>query len=309
MEILLGYITSVKFTVPSGVTLATFKVFNGTTQIGATANATIAGTLATCTLPYAAVAQEQDLRVELSFSFQSSSYTKNQYVSVVTPYLEVHEVQEVWPAATEAEAIEIESAVRHIINAHCGQTFGFIQNVSKTIEGHGEQALRLPTRLVTLTGLATLTATLDINSVIIVSDGWYLKKGWAEELTQIDSDSTYWSPMDGSNGIFVEELPGRGPVIKPPTVEPLATKWKDDYPFKVTGNWGYLTVPSAVVEAAKLLVNDYACSEQLYRDRYLESIKASDWRLQFSANAWVSTGNVRADQLLSEFVLWDWAVI
>ncbi len=84
---------------------------------------------------------------------------------------------------------------------------------------------------------------------------------------------------------------------------------KNDYPFEITGDWGYKSVPAPVKEAARLLVNDYACSEQLYRDRYLESIKAADWRLQFSSRAWEYTGNVRADQLLSEYVILDWAVI
>ena len=65
-----------------------------------------------------------------------------------------------------------------------------------------------------------------------------------------------------------------------------------------------------VKEAAKLLVNDYACAEQTYRDRYLTSMTAADWRIQFHSGAFLKTGNVRADQLLRDFVLkGGWAVI
>lgn len=265
---------------------------------------------------------EGNVSVNWTFSINNVPVEKVDRFSIVTPYLSIAEVKKIWPEASDEEAIEVEAAVRHIINAHTGQSFGYGVK-TLTVEGHGETALRLPERCISVTGFSTLTSTLNPKAIIIVSDGWYLKKSWATELSTMTSDSEYWGDYrDGvfDNNIYMDpDGDGEGPFIGPLGSRPggvivapgagRATAWRNDYPFQITGLWGYETIPEPVKEAARLLINDYACSEIMYRDRYLESIKSADWRLQFSSRAWQATGNVRADQLLSEFVLLDWAVI
>lgn len=289
---------------------ATFTL-NGSAPVSLSPSAPANG-FVTATLPY--LTEEGEGFVTWSFTVPGSgTFTDAQAVTVVTPYLAIWEVQEIWPEATAEQAADVEAAVRHVINAHCGQTFGFSKNKTIVVEGHGERALRLPERLLELKGLSTLFATLDINSAIIVSDGWYLKKGWSDEVTALENDTTYWANWDATSGSTPGEpgyeKPGHGHIIVPQTAGGNPTTWRDDYPFTIVGDWGWKSVPEAVKQAAGLLVNDYACMEANYRDRYLESIKAADWRLQFSAAAWENTGNVRADQLLSEYVILDWAVV
>lgn len=255
---------------------------------------------------------EGDISVDWTFEMDAVEVGKTDSFSVVTPYLTLSEVKKIWPEASDEEAIAVEAAVRHVINAHTGQSFGY-STKSLVVEGHGESALRLPERLVELISFGTLSADLDPRAVIIVSDGWYVKKGWAGTIADIESDSMYWNGWEPTNDAAPGE-PGyekqsHGYIISAPGAHSHPTAWRDDYPFRITGKWGYKVIPAPVKEAAKLLVNDYACSEILYRDRYLESIKSADWRLQFSSRAWEYTGNVRADQLLSEFVLLDWAVV
>lgn len=244
---------------------------------------------------------------------------------VVSPYLSKQEVKSIYPEVTDSEYVELEASVRHIINAHTGQKFGYDRGKTLTVEGHGETALRLPERLVSITAVNTLSSALDVRAFIITSDGWYLKKAWANATPlAVSTESQFWGDYEGGvfdNNIYSDpDGDGEPPIVGPLATRPggiivapgssgRATAWKQDYPFEITGDWGYKSVPAAVKEAARLLVNDYACSEAAYRDRYLESIKAADWRLQFSSRAWESTGNVRADQLLSEYVLMDWAVI
>lgn len=256
---------------------------------------------------------EGEVSVTWSFSLNSNAVVKVDYFDIVTPYLSIAEVKRVYPEATDEEAIEVEAAVRHIINANTGQSFGYSMNQSIRVEGHGESALRLPKRLIRLIGLETETAVLNPNSAVIVSDGWYLKKGWSEETTEKTTASTYWGGEWVENDVLPGEpgweKSGHGAVIHAPGSGPNPTAWRNDYPFTVVGDWGYKTVPHPVREAARLLVNDYACMEQLYRDRYLDAIRAADWRLDFSSRAWEFTGNVRADQLLAEYVLLDWAVV
>lgn len=252
------------------------------------------------------------LVIKWSFKINGVDVIKTDNFDIVTPYLPLDEIKKIMPAGSSDDDIHnVESAVRHIINANTGQTFGRYEG-SITVEAHGEDALALPRRLIKITGLSTLTAELDPNATIIVSDGWFLKKGWAHELSNIDSDSAYWGGWDISNALPGEpgyEKPAHGPIIVAPGHAGTPTRWRNDYPFKITGIWGYDAIPYPVQEAARLLVNDYGCMNAIYRDRYLQSIRSADWRLQFSSRAWDSTGNVRADQLLSEYVIAEWAVV
>lgn len=290
-------------------------------------------------VPYAYTASERDMIIEYDFHYMEDGgehvASGSVQFSVVRPIVSVDEIKSLHPGLSDAEAVSLESSVRHIINAHCGQSFGYSIGKTLTVEGHGENALRLPERLVSITGVSTLTSALDPSAFIIVSDGWYLKKAWARATPlETPTDSQYWGDItDGvfNNNIYDDSDDGFNPgyngagQLVDPTLTPVSarsggvtvapgasgrsTPWKNDYPFKITGDWGYKTVPANVKEAARLLVNDYACSEIAYRDRYLESIRAADWRLQFSSSAWEYTGNARADQLLSEYVILDWAVI
>lgn len=295
MEILTETVETITFYHPTGdasVSGASYSV-NGGTPV---AMVTTSGSgLHTAKLPY--FGSETTVVVTWSFTVPGSgTFDHVDTFHVVRPYLNMREVKVIWPEATDAQAREVEAVVRHVINSHCGQSFGK-RTATISVEAHGETALRLPERLVSLTGLSTLTQVLNPNAAIIVSDGWYIKKKWSDTLSDIESDSEYWGSTE-HGGVIYAPTRGSGP-----------NKWRDDYPFSITGVWGYDEVPHPVKEAAKLLVNDYACGEIIYRDRYLESIKAADWRLQFSSRAWEATGNVRADQLLSPYVLLQWAII
>lgn len=249
------------------------------------------------------LAQTQ-LKITWTLVINGETITKVDYIDVVTPYLTLSEVKAAIDSTiTDDQAIAAESIVRHIINAHTGQSFGYSVDKTITVEGHGDRSLRLPERLLKITGFNTISANLDPRTTLIVSDGWYLKKGWSDVLSAITNDALYW------NTYSWDEEVNHGHIIVAPGAGGTPTPWRDDYPFTITGDWGYETVPAAVREAAKLLVSDYFCQDVKYRDAYLESIKAADWRLQFSSRSWEYTGNVRADQLLAEFVLLDWLLI
>jgi hypothetical protein len=274
----------------------------------------------TVKIPYAAVMSEGNGQIKVQFAIDAVLREKFVPFEVVTPYLTIAQARKILgPEATVEEVMEVEQAVRYIINAHCGQSFGK-KTKTNVVVGAGESALALPERLIRITGIKTLSAVLNPSALIVIADGWYLKKKYYDPVSSIENTSIYW---DGEgvydDDDFALEAPhglghtpdrfGHGQIISAPGSFSGA-KWKDDYPFSITGDWGYEAIPMAVVEAAKLLMNDYACAEQMYRDRYLDSIKSADWRLQYNDKAFLHTGNVRADQLLNDYVMKrGWAVI
>jgi hypothetical protein len=325
MEIYVETPREVTIPLPFGFESVTYTITrNGVTSAPANP-ASQTTTSVNVKVPYAQTIEEGEGVINVSFTMDNILYTgdtaKKVPFDVVTPYLTLTQARVVLDddALTDDEVMEIEQAVRYIINAHCGQSFGK-RTKDVIVVGAGETALALPERLMTITGLKTLSAVLNPSATWIVADGWYLKKKYYDAVSDIANTSIYWDgegvyadetfPTEAPHGLgLTPDRFGHGEIISAPGSFSGA-KWKDDYPFTISGTWGYPAVPPAVVEAAKLLMNDYACSEQAYRDRYLDSIKSADWRLQFNDKAFLNTGNVRADQLLNDYVMKrGWAVI
>jgi len=243
-------------------------------------------------LPY--VNHEGTVRVNWTFSVPTFDGTAMSTIThtydVVTPILSEPEIREIHPNATASEVIRIEKAVRHVINAHTGQRFGLFEGV-RAVRGSGGSALFLPERLLSLTSVDNGPGT----NYVIDSQGYILRYfPWGVPPVKADF-----------YGLHMHV----GGVIHNPNNVHLGD-WSERRTYEIDGRWGWEEVPSQVSEAAKLLVNDYACADQTYRDRYLTSMTAADWRIQFHDGAFAKTGNVRADQLLSDFVLKrGWAVI
>ena len=236
------------------------------------------------------------LRVTWTFTIPGAgSYTEEQVYDVVTPILPISEIKEIIESDSDEDAITIEKATRNIIKAHCGQDFGkYVGQIS--VSGSGEPNLRLPRRIISITSING--ATTMNNTVAVRGNGWYLmSKNRGVPSIRADFDGWHENPYTSEVPIFA----------------PYASQYYSftrNREFVIDGVWGWESVPASVTEAAKLLVNDYACGDSIYRDRYVASLTAADWKLQFNDGAFVDTGNVRANQLLAEYVLQrGWVVI
>lgn len=228
------------------------------------------------------------IQVEWTFEVDAVPVTKRDYFEVFTPYLTLAEVKDIYEDASTSEAQAAEAAVRHIINAHTGQDFGSFVGTKK-VRGSGSSALQLPVRLITLDNV-------NANGYFsLADDGWTLRQvQWGVPSVKAD----YYGLHMHRNG-----------VIHNPNMVKLG-EFLEPFEYEVTGTWGWEFVPQAVKEAAKLLIADYADPDSEYRDRYLTSMTAADWRIQFHSGAFQKTGNVRADQLLNQYVLKSgWAVV
>lgn len=245
------------------------------------------------TAPY--VNQEGTLDITWEFSIEAQgTFTHTDRYEVVTPLLTIREVKSIVPTATTEEAIELEAAVRHIIQAHCGQTFGF-RSKTLVVPGDGSGSLRLPERLIRVTSVMDPVYEYAIQTFSIRGDGWYLKKVVPTPYT--DSLIKYAMPEEYTNPIHYPY--GNG----------VYTTYRQDVNYEITGDWGYESIPNAVQEAARILVEDYSCMESQYRDKFIKTMTSGDWRFEFNAGAYTKTGNVRADQLLDAYVVTGWLVV
>lgn len=258
-----------------------------------------ASNIVSVTLPYLS----EEGEIDLIWTFQvpgSGTFSETERHTVITPLLTVEQIKEIHPNATDDEVYSIERATRLIINAFTGQDFGHFTG-SRKVRGSGNKALLLPQRVITLTQINSV----DIDPRFLLSDdGWTLYKfpfGLPPYLDSCSDPYSYFAP----NGEVWQSL---GVIVTPYSND--CAPWAKNIYYDVNAEWGYYSVPPAVQEAARLLVNDYACGDSQYRDRYLTSMTAADWRIQFQSGAFRDTGNVRADQLLADFVLkGGWALI
>lgn len=291
MELFKGATPVITLDVPSSAQQVLVAFYLDEEEVGNIVSPVVSGTTANVQIPYAAVEEEGTLRLEVQFMEDYTYYTKNYYYEVVTPYLQINEIKRlVNPTMTDQEAVDLERAVRLVIDSHTGQTFGYRRKTLK-VRGRNDNPLQLPERLDVFESIVTSAypSLTILDGYLVQDDGWSLRRAYV-----------------GAN-VYDVTLTTVGPIFYPWGY--FDRDFVDPVVYSVTGYWGHRRVPEKVSEAARLLVNDYACSEQMYRDRYLVSMTAADWRIQFGGGAYTGTGNLRADQLLGDFVRTGWAVI
>lgn len=200
------------------------------------------------------------------------THTYSEYAEVVTPLFRASDLDGSYPAD---KTPELERLVRKVIEARTGQTFG---KVSKTVAVEGDGSLiTFDAPLIELYDVSTTgrymnhttTLTPPKESYEIASDGFSISIDW--DRYHIKSDSLW-----------------------------ILTK--RDYGTKfLTGAFGYDRVPQDVKEAALLIAGVWGCDQALWRDRYIQTMRSSDWSVQYNNGAYASTGSVTADQLLAKY--------
>lgn len=262
---------------PTGAVTATISV-NGGLPASMTV-ATVSG-IHIATVPY--LTQDGSAKVVWSYSTTSGVFEDTDVYPVVTAYLPLHYIKSnLMTDATDAEVRMAEASVRHMINAYCQQDFlQSTQTISVT--GTGGPYLHLSKRLIEVTSLRNGSTGASWYQYSIGNDGWTVKR--REHPTMLGSDSITTNPIYD---------PYREDVYK----------WQSGVEFIIEGRWGWEAVPVAVQEAAKVLIEQRFCPGANYRDHYLTSVKAADWRFDYSHLAFVGTGNVVADHLLAKYVV------
>jgi hypothetical protein len=251
------------------------------------------------TLPFSLVQSDKILSINWQFQYteNNSTFEFNEYTyeQIITPILPISTIKSIIDNDDDSDAAEVESAVRNIIQAHTGQFFGKIIG-TMVVTGSGAKALKMPYRLVQLNSINGLTSWDE--TFTVKGAGWFIEPRTFGVPT-VRADFQGWNDQNPyPPGTWMT-----GGVISAPQMYRQARGFIENVSYQINAVWGYNFVPQAVQEAAKLLVNDYACGDSIYRDRFITAVQAADWRLQFSEGAFAATGNIRADQLLEPFVL------
>lgn len=224
-------------------------------------------------VPYAITKQDGPFVVKWYYSLEGTDYTRLEEHQVVTPYFTRDELIEWDSDFTQTSApktIHLEKLVRHIIETYCGQKFGYREGTI-TLTGTGNAVMYSSERIINLSG--------PLNHL---PDGYGIHWG----ASSLNNELNVKIPIQ-EEALYNGSTPRR---------------FVNGRVYRLTGTFGWLSVPEAVKQAALYLAESFTCNESVWRERYIKSVRAADWRFDYSEETFRSTGSLLADQLLDPYV-------
>jgi hypothetical protein len=73
------------------------------------------------------------------------------------------------------------------------------------------------------------------------------------------------------------------------------------FDYRLVLEVGYSVIPSDIVRATKLLVEDISCGKLEYPKRYVSSYNTDQYKIQFDKRVFEGTGNLIVDKILSKY--------
>jgi hypothetical protein len=224
------------------------------------------------------------LKAEWTYTLDGATGTRVEWYNVITPYVSFKQILGVSPADTSYEEMKAaETYARFAIDAYCSQVFHPYQD-DIFAYGQGKDVLSLTKRI------------LSLDKISVQGETYY-----------DDTTNEWGQPIEISNtnkairlmGDPDDDIPGWS----------ASGIFSNSVRYDVSGTFGWEQVPGEISAAALLLVNDFFCKEAPWRNKFVTSISASDWRVVFNAEAQRGTGNATADRILDPFVSNNWIVI
>lgn len=234
------------------------------------------GSASPALVPYAVTYSDGPFRVKWTYTVGATTYIREEEHDVVTPLFSAAELRAFnasFATLSDSKIVELESIVRKIIEGAVGQRFGYRKGTIK-VYGSDKSTLRTGERLISVDSLD------NYGDLRIVNNGFGVQRaGWSWDGDTVSVAGPIRDPRFGQRtDIFGRNLP-----------------------IVISGEFGWLSVPNDVKQAALLLAEEFSCKEAAWRDRYLTSVKASDWQFQFDPLAFAGTGSVTVDRLLEPY--------
>lgn len=260
-------------------------------------------------MPFSLTDRPRSFKLNWTYQVSGEQVIHTSYVDVITPYCDISDVMQdsnfgLEPSdpnyKTYHEIIMAEKYARKTIDAFCGQSFNLYDDV-QVAYGAGTNILPLPFRLSALHELYADDVLLINNNSDPVINNW----GY----TPIISETGFGIRIDMNS--FMDNTVYVANGMVPPTVNDLGYHgvFRNGVRYRVQGRFGWDEVPGAVEEAAIILIQDYFAKDNVWRKKYIKSISAFDWDVEYSSDVFRGTGNLYVDQLLQSYVITGMVVI
>jgi hypothetical protein len=141
----------------------------------------------------------------------------------------------------------------------------------------------------------------DVKKILAVYENDVLVEDRTYEITR-DKTAITETVLDGVNRNEQAPLilPAAGSDLVDTVLPPLRG-FPNGYDYKFVLEVGYPSVPSDIVRAATLLIDDIKCGRNDYYQRYISAYNTDQFRLQFDSRVFEGTGNIIVDKILSKY--------
>ena len=250
-------------------------------------------------LPTSITNKTRELKVSWTYAISGLTQTKEHKLFVVQPYTDLAQASTVMGIGNDLsdpnyksydELFAAEKYARKVIENYTGQEF-YQYYETHSVYGTDSDTLSLPSRITNLYKLYSNDVLLEDNinnidnwnyQVDITESGFGIRINRAAML-----DNTVYT----ANGMV------------PPSIHDSPGIFQRGVRYTVFGKFGWETVPDEVELACIELMKDYFSKDNLWRNKYVNKISTFDWDFEYGSGATSGTGNLYADQLLSDYVV------
>jgi len=250
-------------------------------------------------LPTSITNKTRELKVSWTYAISGLTQVKEHKLFVVQPYTDLAQASTVMGIGNDLsdpnyksydELFAAEKYARKVIENYTGQEF-YQYYETHSVYGTDSDTLSLPSRITNLYKLYSNDVLLEDNinnidnwnyQVDITESGFGIRINRAAML-----DNTVYT----ANGMV------------PPSIHDSPGIFQRGVRYTVFGKFGWEAVPDEVELACIELMKDYFSKDNLWRNKYVNKISTFDWDFEYGSGATSGTGNLYADQLLSDYVV------
>jgi hypothetical protein len=250
-------------------------------------------------LPINATYKSRELKLAWSYTVAGNSQLREHKLYVVQPYIDLAQAGGVLDFGNDPsdpnyktydQIIAAERYARKVIENYTGQKF---YNYSDTCSVYGTDSdtLSLQSRIESLYKLYSNDVLLEdnINNV----DNWNY---------QVDVTESGFG-LRVNRAAMVDNTVYTANGMVPPSIHDSPGIFQRGVRYTVFGKFGWSYVPDEVELATAELMKDYFSKDNLWRNKYVNKISTFDWDFEYGSGATSGTGNLYADQLLSDYVV------
>jgi hypothetical protein len=226
---------------------------------------------------------DNSYRVEIVYEAEGSTVLLDETYEIIRPYVNPTSMAET--ASEIAEYTKYEEIARAIIDSIIPEGFYYKKKILQTV-GLGADYIPL---------------WMDAKKILAVYENNVLVTDRTYEITKDKTAITEKvSDRVNRNEQAKLVLPAAASDIVDANLPPLRG-FPNGYDYSFVLESGHTSVPSDIIRAATMLIDDIKCGRIDYYQRYITSYNTDQFRLQFDKRLFEGTGNIVVDKILSKY--------
>lgn len=213
--------------------------------------------------------------------FEGDDLVLTEFIDCYVPVLDEQEfIAESGIPMDSTQFAAVERTARLLIQNFTNQKFGPFKGQSMVVQGDGGNSISLPTRITKIISIVDSYGS-DILEFCEI---------YPNEPTIIQRRAPFTSSFDAD--------------IKRDVMWHSYELFKENISYAIKGDWGWAYVPPEISEAASIMISDALTSSEVadLRNQGVIEAQIGDFKLRLNADQWGTTGNTRADSMLSGYV-------